>query len=117
MNTALALKIENALELEEGFFMILQVYHDIEEEKRKQDIHYHPDLSKLRPVLFWDTKIEKIDWRKQKRAVIERVFERGTQEEKEEIIHFYGKKITDQIWNVRDVNRVYNPKINRPSQP
>lgn len=101
MNTALALKIEKALDLEEGFFMILQVYHDIEEEKKKQDINYHPDLSKLRPVLFWDTKIEKIDWRQQRRAAIERVFERGTQEEKDEIIRFYGKEVVEQILKVR----------------
>jgi hypothetical protein len=42
-----------------------------------------PDLSKFRKVLFWDTSIEKIDWEKQKRAVIERVFERGNQWEKD----------------------------------
>ena len=47
MNTALALKIENALGIEEGYFMILQVYYDIEEEKRKQNTE-HPDLSKFR---------------------------------------------------------------------
>jgi plasmid maintenance system antidote protein VapI len=101
MNTSLSLKIENALGIEEGYFMTLQVFYDIEEEKKKQDINYHPDLTKLRPVLFWDTKIEKINWRKQKRAVIERVFERGNTEEKEEIIRFYGKESTDQIWSAR----------------
>ena len=36
MNTPLALKIENALGLEEGYFMILQVFYDIEEEKKRQ---------------------------------------------------------------------------------
>ncbi len=34
MNTGLALKIEKTLGLEEGYFMILQVYHDIEKEKK-----------------------------------------------------------------------------------
>jgi plasmid maintenance system antidote protein VapI len=102
MNTSLSLKIENALGIEEGYFMILQVYHDIEKEKRKQDVNYHPDLTKLRPVLFWDTKIEKIDWRKHKRAIIERVFERGNKEEKEEIMLFYGKETTNQIWDERN---------------
>lgn len=102
MNTGLSLKIENALGIEEGYFMTLQVFYDIEEEKKKQHINYHPDLTKLRPVLFWDTKIEKINWRKQKRAVIKRVFERGNTEEKEEIIRFYGKEATDQIRNARN---------------
>jgi plasmid maintenance system antidote protein VapI len=96
MNTALALKIENALGLEEGFLMTLQVFHDIEEEKKKLDTA-HPDLSKLRPVLFWDTKFEKIRWGKHKRAVIERVFERGNETEKEEIIRFYGEDEINKV--------------------
>lgn len=43
MNTSLALKIEEALGLEEGYFMILQVYYDIEQEKKKQN-KLHTDL-------------------------------------------------------------------------
>ena len=35
MNTHLALKIEQSLGFEEGYFMILQVYFDIEKEKKK----------------------------------------------------------------------------------
>jgi plasmid maintenance system antidote protein VapI len=73
MNTPLALKIENALGFEEGYFMILQVYYDIEQEKRRQNTA-HPDLTKLRTVLFWDTKIEDINWKKQKNDVIKLVF-------------------------------------------
>jgi plasmid maintenance system antidote protein VapI len=91
MNTALALKIERALGLEEGFFMILQIYHEIKEEKRKQSEKNHPDLVKLRPGLFWDTDMSKIDWQRQRKAVIQRVFERGNDEEKKEITRFYGK--------------------------
>ena len=98
MNTALALKIEQALGLEEGYFMILQVYFDIETEKRKQNTA-QPDLTKIRPVLFWDTKIEGINWSKQKRAVIIRVFERGNDVEKEEITRFYGEKTIAETLN------------------
>ncbi len=89
MNTALALKIEKELGIEEGFFMILQVYYDIAQEKLKIKKE-SPDLNKLRPVLFWDTTIDKIDWEKHKNAVIQRVFERGNEEEKAEIKRFYG---------------------------
>ncbi len=97
MNTRLALKIEKALNLEEGYLMIMQVYYDIEIEKQKLQKALQPDISKLRPVLFWDTRQEKIDWQKQKRAVIQRTFERGNDQEKEEIIRFYGKNETDRI--------------------
>jgi antitoxin HigA-1 len=89
MNTPLALKIEQELNLEEGFFMTLQVFYEIKQEKRKIE-KARPDFSKLRRGLFWDTDMEKIDWQLQKRAVIQRVFERGNSTEKEEITRFYG---------------------------
>ncbi len=82
MNTPLALRIEHALGIEEGYFMTLQVFYEIKEEKRKQLTNATPDLSKLRPILFWDTSMDKIDWQQQKRAVIKRVFERGNEQEK-----------------------------------
>jgi hypothetical protein len=40
--------------------------------------------------LFWDTDINNIDWQKQYKAVIRRVFERGNEKEKSEITRFYG---------------------------
>ncbi len=99
MNTSLALKIEEALGLEEGYFMILQVYYDIEQEKKKQN-KTRTDLPQLRPVLFWDTKLNTIDWEKQKKAIIKRVFERGNEMEKKEIIRFYGAQTVDTILNL-----------------
>lgn len=90
MNTSLALKIEKALGLEEGFLMTLQVFHDIREIKKKGN-KSHPDFTKLRPVLFWDTELEGIDWEGQRDAVIKRVLERGNETERNEIIRFYGK--------------------------
>jgi hypothetical protein len=92
MNTALALKIEHALGIEEGYFMILQVYYDIREEKEKQHKGVKPDLTKFRPALFWDTTPDKIDWIRMKSWVIRRVLERGTLKEIKELIRFYGKE-------------------------
>ena len=90
INTPLALKIENALGLEEGYLMTLQVFYDIKEEKRKQQQHARPDLSLIRPGLFWDTDINRIEWITHRRGVIERILERGNDQEKEEIKRFYG---------------------------
>jgi antitoxin HigA-1 len=98
MNINIALKIEKELGLEEGCFMMLQVYHDIEEAKRKHNKD-HPDFTRLRRALLWDTKMENINWQKQKNAVIKRVFERGNDMEKEEIIRFYG---------IEDINKILN---------
>lgn len=96
MNTHLALKIEKELGLEEGYLMVLQVYHDIEQEKMNQNLS-RPDLTKIRPVLFWDTEPEKINWILQKEAVIKRVFERGNEEEKDEMIRFYGIDAVNEV--------------------
>lgn len=56
-----------------------------------------PNLSLIRKGLFWDTDIHKIDWQQQRRAVIERIFERGNDEEKTEISRFYGDSVVDPI--------------------
>ena len=96
MNTALALKIERSLGLEEGYFMILQVYFDIE--KLKQKIA-PPDLTKIRRVLFWDTVLEKLDWQKHKRVIIKRIFKHGNEEEKKEITKYYGEEIVNRVLN------------------
>ncbi len=97
MNTSLALRIEEALDIEEGFFMTLQVFYDIKQEKQKKQSSDIPDIKQFRPALFWDTDIKKINWANQKRAVIERVLERGTLSEKKEIIRFYGKDEVKRI--------------------
>ncbi|GHV31342.1 hypothetical protein FACS1894177_05710 [Bacteroidia bacterium] len=90
INTPLSLKIEKALDFEEGSLMMLQVFYEIRQLKQKEAANYKPDLSKLRPVVFWDTNIHTIDWDKNKRAVIERVFEYGNTTERKEIRRFYG---------------------------
>ena len=88
LNTALALKIEKELGLEEGSLALLQTYYDIAEEKKKT-LHT-PNLSNLRKSLFWDTDISKINWDKQYKAIIQRIYERGNDAEKKELELFYG---------------------------
>jgi len=90
LTPSLSLKIDNALGFEDGTMLVLQAYYEIKKEQQRRNMDYHPDLSKLRRVLFWDTDITKIDWQRQYKAVIKRVFERGEKSEKQEIIDFYG---------------------------
>ena len=95
MNVALSLKIEEQLELEEGFLMTLQVFYDIKE--AKNDSTYKPDLSKLRKGIFWDTDFDKIDWKLMKISIVKRVFAYGTKSEQDEITRFYGKDEVSKI--------------------
>jgi antitoxin HigA-1 len=95
MNIELSLKIEEQLNLDEGYLMTLQVFYDIKQSKI--DVNYKPDLSIMRKVTFWDTTIEKIDWKQMKIGVIKRVFSYGTIEEQNEILRFYGEKEVERV--------------------
>lgn len=89
ITVGLALKIERNLNLAEGTISLLQTYYNIEKEKKKET--QTPNMSIIRTIIFWDTDIKKIDWQKQARAVIERIFDKGNDEEKNEITRFYGR--------------------------
>ncbi len=95
MNIDLSLKIEKELNFDEGFLMTLQVFYDIKITNKKNQTT--PDLSIIRKGTFWDTSIESIDWDKHKISVIKRIFSRGSDEEQNEIIRFYGKDVVEKI--------------------
>lgn len=106
ISTALALKIEYELGLEEGTLVILQAYYDIQKIKEKNH-QKTPNLSILTKSLFWDTDINNIDWERQYRAVIQRIFERGNEADKEEIIRFYGIEKIKQALEKSNVRKPY----------
>ena len=98
LTPALSIKIDEALQLEVGTMLILQAYYELKKETDKAAKgKERPDLSVLRKMLFWDTDINKINWQKQWRAVIQRVFERGSDQEKEEILKFYGAEKIEAV--------------------
>jgi addiction module HigA family antidote len=98
INPLLSIKLGKALGTDDEYFMLLQVYYEIEKEKKELALKNQskPDLSKLRKALFWDTDIDRIDWEKEKKAVVGRVFERGNETEIKEIISFYGKAAVEK---------------------
>lgn len=98
LNTSIALKIESKLGLEEGTLALLQTFYEINKEKKKLKQNT-PNLSILRKSLFWDTDIDQIDWGKQYKAIIHRIFERGNELEINEIKQFYGTAIINEVIN------------------
>jgi len=89
MNPSLALKIELALGWEEGFLMCLQALYDMRATAQNKPSE-RPDFTQIRPVLFWDTDLEKINWQRSKASVLKRVRERGNEREKNELHRFYN---------------------------
>lgn len=94
INPSLSIKLGQQFEVDNDYFMLLQASYDVKSiEISNQE---SPNLSKIRKILFWDTDFNKIDWIKNKRAVIKRIFERGNDVEIEEIISYYGKSMIKQ---------------------
>jgi|SRR5580658_8334881 len=60
----------------------------------------------LKDRLFWDWKVDEVDWKRSARSVIERVLVRGNDEEYEEIIRFYGR---ERILHVLTEERCFIP--------
>jgi plasmid maintenance system antidote protein VapI len=105
LTPALSLKIDKALGLGAGTMFLLQAYYEIKKEQQKNNSEDQPDLSIIRKTLFWDTDITKIDWEKQYKAIIQRVFERGNEDEKKEVLRFYGEnKIKEVTANIANGN-------------
>lgn len=88
----LSIKLGKYFGIDESYFAVLQAEYDVASLENKLEKNNKP---KLRKVLFWDTDFEKINWEKNKISVIRRVFERGNDFEKQEVIDFYGQQTID----------------------
>jgi hypothetical protein len=61
----------------------------------------------LRPSLFWDTDIQKIDLQKHKASVIERITLRGHLEEFRAMMQFYGNDtVKKSLLNARWLDKI-----------
>lgn len=99
LSKRLAKKIEHEMQFNNGLLTTLQFHYKMKKSRERhgrRERTARPDISKFRKSLFWDTRIERILWSKQKLAVIKRIFERGNEQEKQEIIRFYGAKVIEQ---------------------
>lgn len=102
MNPRLSIKLSERFGVEEDYFMLLQASYDVKTIKQSE-IKNTPNIDNIRKAIFWDTTLDKIDWHKNKKAVIKRVLERGNTTEINEIISFYGKKtISDEIKSIKE---------------
>lgn len=101
INAKLSIKIGEALGIDNDYFMILQAVYEVSEANKTK--LFRPNLENIRKVLFWDTNFEELDWNKNRKAIIKRIFERGNDPEIKEIISFYGK---DTI--IKELEKVTN---------
>ena len=94
-----SLKLEKALNIKiEGYFYKIQAGYEVYRFITDEEMKNHPNLSLFSKALFWDTKIGKINWIRNRKWVIKRVFEYGNEREINEIIRFYGKETIQEIF-------------------
>lgn len=51
----------------------------------------------LTQALFWDTDVTKLDFKKNKVAIIQRILMRGTFEQFKEMLAFYGRRTVKSV--------------------
>ena len=84
----LSYKLDDALGFDIGFFLLIQTYYRIRMHKANPHIT-NKEKPIIRPAVFWDVDIDKLDWDVNKSFIIRRVTERGNQLEQEQVKSYY----------------------------
>ncbi len=93
-----SLGLERALNIKiKGFFLLLQAKNDIYIEERKAAHRNMPNTTKFLQSTFWDVNLHSLDWQRDKKSIVNRVFEYGSDDEVMEIISYYGKESVANI--------------------
>ena len=108
INAKLSIKLGAVFSVQADYFMLLQASYDVQQQIAA-NYRRIPNLNHFRKALFWDTQLEQIEWDKNKRAVIQRVLERGNGKEIQELLEFYGRQTVKKI--VQSIKKSYLPSF------
>ena len=111
INPNLSIKLGQNLDVEPDYFMLLQASYDTKQANSGYINKPTPNINKIRKILFWDTDFSKIDWIKNRNAIIKRIFERGNKTEIYEIISFYGYELVKS--ELKKIKTSYLPTFKR----
>ncbi|MEX1192605.1 MAG: HigA family addiction module antitoxin [Brumimicrobium sp.] len=110
INPNLSIKLSKVFGTEKDYFMLLQASYDVKKMEESEEVNT-PNIENIRKVLFWDTDFNKIDWNKNKKAIIKRILERGNETEINEIISFYGRKTISKV--IQSIKKSYLPSFEK----
>lgn len=103
MNAKLSYKLGEYFDIPNNYFMIIQATYEVEKYKITQIRKTNPLIGKIRKSIFWDTKIELIDFEKNQRFIIQRILERGNKEEINHLIKIYSlQTIQEELHHIKD---------------
>lgn len=110
INPMLSIKLSRYFNVDDDYFMLLQASYDVKKVSNSEKKN-SPNLNNIRNVIFWDTSIDKVDWDKNRKAIIKRILERGNAIEINEIISFYGRETIINI--IKSINKSHLPSFEK----
>ena len=110
INPSISIKLSKRFNVNEDYFMLLQASYEVKK-AASNETKRQPNINIIRKAIFWDTTIDKIDWDKNKRAIIKRILERGNKTEINEIISFYGKRTISK--EIKAIKKSYLPSFEK----
>jgi addiction module HigA family antidote len=110
LSVELALRIEAAMGYDEGFLSHLQTLFNIDKVKREWSKAQYKTAPNIRRNLFWDYDFDNLDWSRYQKAIIHRVLEKGTAEDKCEIARFYNIPL-NMLAEHSLPEKTYSPKL------
>lgn len=111
INPKLSYKLGNYFNYSADYFMLLQAAYEVESYKKMNIQKENPLKGKFRDSMFWDTRMDLIDYQKNRRSVIQRVLERGNQLEIKNLIEIYSL-VTIRI-EILKIENSFIPKYDR----
>lgn len=103
INAKLSFKLGEYFNVSHYYFMILQATFEVNSYRKSEIRKFNPLLGKIRKSIFWDTKIESIDYEQNRRFVIQRVLERGNEQEINCLIEIYTlKTINEELPKIKN---------------
>lgn len=109
INPKLSIKLGQYFNIAIDYFIYLQASYHVQ--NALQASNQKTLSGKLRPVLFWDTDIAKLDWQKNKRFIIQRILERGSKSEISALIKFYGLSVIKE--ELEQIDGSFHPNFQR----
>ena len=85
----LSFRLDKEFGFEDGFFMLVQAYYKIRIHTLKAQSIPHRVIPSIRRIVFWDIDMDSLDWQANKAFIIQRVLERGNENEIQQVKAYY----------------------------
>jgi addiction module HigA family antidote len=85
----LSFRLDKELGFKDGFFMLVQTYYKIRIHSLKAQSTTKKVIPSIRRIVFWDIDMDSLDWQANKEFILQRVSERGNEDENKQVKAYY----------------------------